>query len=104
MGLYGEKIYSHGKAEILPRCERVCWFCASNSIEDEEHFLLECLLYNNCRGEFLSIIFKTCPNLILLKNAHLFLWMMLNEDPAFNILLCQHQYLVQIFYARNQMT
>jgi hypothetical protein len=34
-----------GKLELLPRCERDCQHCTSNSIEDELHFTLECPLY-----------------------------------------------------------
>ena len=89
-GRYERKINSHGKNEILPRCERICQYCTSGSTEDELHFLLECPLYNNSRGEFLNMIFKTYPNLALLNNADLLTWIMSNENPEFTVQLCQY--------------
>jgi hypothetical protein len=42
-----------GKLELLPRCERLCQHCTSNSIEDELHFTLECPLYQKQRKTIL---------------------------------------------------
>ena len=101
-GRYERKINSHGKNEILPRCERICQYCTSGSTEDELHFLLECPLYNNSRGEFLNMIFKTYPNLALLNNADLLTWIMSNENPEFTVQLCQ--YLIVNLNTRKQHT
>ena len=83
-GRYERKINSHGKNEILPRCEKICQYCTSVSTEDELHFLLECPLYNNSRGEFLNMIFKTYPNLALLNNADLLTCQMKIQSLLFN--------------------
>ena len=42
-----------------PWVERVCHLCESMSIEDEKHFLLECLAYTHIRSEFHSICYNT---------------------------------------------
>ena len=28
----------------MPRDERICYFCTGNKIEDENHFLLDCIV------------------------------------------------------------
>ena len=35
-----------GRYENTPRNERLCLFCTSNKIEDENHFLLDCKTYH----------------------------------------------------------
>ena len=52
-----------------PWVERVCHVCESMNIEDENHFLLECLAYTHIRSEFHSIWYNanlynllTCQN------------------------------------------
>ena len=57
-----------GKLELLPRCERLCQHCSHYLIENELHFVLECLLnflriqilvnYNSPRFEFLENLFQ----------------------------------------------
>jgi hypothetical protein len=47
-----------GKLELLPRCERLCQHCSHCLIENELHFVLECLLYNSPRFEFLENLFQ----------------------------------------------
>ena len=67
-----------GKLELLPRCERLCQHCTSNSIEDELHFTLECPLYQKQRKTILDILYN-------LDHPNLFIWMMSNDDPVFFI-------------------
>ena len=42
-----------GRYENIPRNERICHFCTSNKIEDENHFLLDCKAYSQIRDIFL---------------------------------------------------
>ena len=35
-----------GRYENITRNERICHFCTSNKIEDENHFLLDCKTYH----------------------------------------------------------
>ena len=41
-----------GRHKNIPRNERVCKLCTSGQIEDEEHFLLDCSLYNHLRLKY----------------------------------------------------
>ena len=42
----------HVKGKTLtPRNERICTFCKNGQVEDEEHFLLKCDVYNSLRRE-----------------------------------------------------
>ena len=43
-----------GRYENIPRHERICLFCTSNKIEDENHFLLDCKAYSQIRDIFFS--------------------------------------------------
>lgn len=72
-----------GKLELLPRCERLCQHCTSNSIEDELHFTLECPLYQKQRKTILDNLYIKFPNLYNLDHPNLFIWMMSNDDPVF---------------------
>ena len=45
-----------GRYIIIPRNQRVCSICDSCELEDEEHFLLKCSLYNQLRQVFGSKI------------------------------------------------
>ena len=52
-----------------PWAERVFHLCESMSVEDENHFLLECLAYTYIRSEFHSIVYNTnLYNLLTCKN------------------------------------
>ena len=42
-----------------PWAERVCHLCESMSVEDENHFLLECLAYTHSISKFHSIFYNT---------------------------------------------
>jgi hypothetical protein len=41
-----------GRFMGLPRSERVCLVCGSNSVEDERHFLFECGAYEDLRRKY----------------------------------------------------
>ena len=52
-----------------PWMERVCHLCESMSVEDENHFHLECLPYTHTRFEFHSICYNTnLYNLLTCQN------------------------------------
>jgi hypothetical protein len=38
-----------GRFDGTPECNRVCWICGTQSVEDERHFLLECEEYQDRR-------------------------------------------------------
>ena len=42
-----------GRYEEIPCNERICSFCNSNKIEDENHFLLDCEAYSKIRDQSL---------------------------------------------------
>ena len=41
-----------GRHKNIPRVERICKACADNNIEDEDHFLLKCRLYDHLRMQY----------------------------------------------------
>ena len=52
-----------------PWAERVCHLCESMNVEDENHFLLECLAYTHIRSKFHSICYNTnLYNLLTCQN------------------------------------
>ena len=59
--------------------DRVCQVCPQNTIEDEEHFLMNCGLYVTKRQE-ISLQLVQYPNLSALTNHEKFLWLMTCED------------------------
>ena len=46
-----------------PIDDRKCIHCNLNQVEDEQHFLLECSLYDNERTKLLQVIRQTKPNI-----------------------------------------
>jgi hypothetical protein len=49
--------------------ERVCYLCDIKKVEDEKHFLLDCLAYNHIRSHFQNIDYTTnLPNLLTQQN------------------------------------
>ena len=56
-----------------PWAERVCHLCESMRVEDENHFLLECLVYTHIRYEFHPRLEQTLMNSIEKQGVGLFL-------------------------------
>jgi hypothetical protein len=94
------KVNSHGKPVILPRCERLCQNCITNSVEDEIHFMLECARYQQQRETFLEKLYSKFPNLLSLNYLNLFIWLMTNHELEF--LLSLYEYLNHIFSLREK--
>ena len=46
---------------LIPRENRICHLCESNSLETELHFLATCSRYSTLRKQFMSNIFKQIP-------------------------------------------
>ena len=57
-----------GRYEKIPHNERICSFCKSNKIEDENHFLLVCKADSQIRDIFFSKIETKIPNFKLLSH------------------------------------
>ena len=51
-------------------------------VEDEQHFMTECDLYNTSREKFYSSLNKFCSNFRNMNNHSKFLWVFSNEDPS----------------------
>ena len=49
------------KPESIPINERKCIIC--NKLEDEYHFVLECISYNDLRKQFLPVYYWKRPNM-----------------------------------------
>ena len=51
-----------GRYENIPPNERICHFCTSNKIEDENHFWLDCKAYSQIRDIFFSKLETKIPD------------------------------------------
>ena len=60
-----------GRSTVLktPWMERICHLCENMNIEDENHFLLECLAYNRIRAQFYNLCCNSdLPSLLRCQN------------------------------------
>jgi hypothetical protein len=49
--------------------ERICHLCDTKRVEDENHFLLECLMYTHIKSQFQNICYNIdLPNLLTHQN------------------------------------
>ena len=69
-----------GRYRDVPAVDRKCKLCASDSVEDEIHFIFECSTYKLYRQVFISHISKENKNFSSLSNKNKFIWLMSNES------------------------
>ena len=67
--------YNKGKNRTPPE-ERLCTVCTNRKCEDEYHFIMECDLYKNKRGELFNTIHKLYPNFNEIDNYNKFRFIM----------------------------
>ena len=73
-----------GRYENIPRNERICHFCTSNKIEDENHFLLDCKAYSQIRDIFFSKLETKIPDFKSLSHDTLISLLMNSSDYLIN--------------------
>ena len=61
--------------------ERLCIYCRSQAVEDEQHFLLQCSLYNNERHLMLETVNAMIPRFHLLPENEKFSAVMQSKTP-----------------------
>jgi hypothetical protein len=69
-----------GRYRNVPAADRKCKLCASDSVEDEIHFIFDCSTYNLYRQVFISRISKEKKNFSSLSYKNKFIWLMSNES------------------------
>ena len=74
----------------IPREERKCQFCPTK-VEDEIHFLTECIYYKN-REEFFATVTNTIPNFHSLNSQEKFIFLMTQENKELTLLLTELVY------------
>ena len=78
----------------LPREERLCSICSESRLEDEKHFLLDCLFYNEEKNSlkwWLLVIKKIDFNkLDLTQKLEIFFK---NKDPEFLAVFSKHVFI-----------
>ena len=69
--------------QVSERCiqERLCIYCRSQAVEDEQHFLLQCSLYNNDREFLLETVNAIIPLFHLLPEDEKFPAVMQSKTP-----------------------
>ena len=60
----------------MPTEERTCNICPSHPIEDEYHFMTQCIKYVNDRKELYEKIEPICPNFKYLMDKDKFIYML----------------------------
>ena len=64
----------------LDRSERLCDKCSAGSVEDEQHFLIECSKFNEYRNNLFQTVNCNNKNFSKLDNFQKFFWLLTNED------------------------
>ena len=64
--------------------DRICQCCPQNVTEDENHFLMECTLYEPERLTFLNKVYTLNANIRKLTKQQQFIWLMSNENNTIN--------------------
>ena len=90
-----------GRYENIPRNERICHFCTSNKIEDENHFLLDCKAYSQIRDIFFSKLETKIPDFKSLSHDTLISLLMNSSDYLINCQLIS--FILQCFELRTKL-
>ena len=77
-----------GRYQGILRQDRLCLHCSSGKIEDEEHFLLHCVYFNEDRSDLINSINKNCPNFDRLQTTDKLDWLLNCEDFDILKILC----------------
>ena len=83
-----------GRYNRTPLEERICRHCNLNTIEDEEHLVLECSLYNEERAELYKLLQCMFPHFIHLSNTDKFIFLMTLDKPSIIKHVCTYIYIV----------
>ena len=70
------------KRPKIPREQRFCLFCPTK-VEDESHFLMQCILYEN-RNELFMATDTEAPNFTNLNSQEQFIFPMSQENRVLN--------------------
>ena len=66
--------------------DKTCLRCGLGEVDDEIHFLFNCLLHNDVRLKMLNMISKHCANFSQLDSKEKLIWLLNTENV--DILLC----------------
>ena len=90
-----------GRYENIPRKERICHFCTSNKIEDENHLLLDCKAYYQIRDIFFSKLETKIPDFKSLSHDTLISLLINSSDYLINCQLVS--FISQCFELRTKL-
>ena len=68
-----------GRYKNIQRSDRICLYCSQGKVEDEQHFISECSLYENIRNQLYLKITKLCQNFPTLNNSAKVIWLFLQR-------------------------
>ena len=69
--------------------DRTCTRCNSGDVEDEYHFLFQCVKFNDDRNHLFQEITKSCPNFLTLNARDKLIWLMNTEDKSILTAACK---------------
>ena len=90
------------KRPKIPREQRFCPFCPTKD-EDESHFLMQCILYEN-RNELFMPAETEAPNFTNLNSQEQFIFLMSQENrvPNYKIISTIHEWFTKrLEYSEN---
>jgi hypothetical protein len=88
------------KKDRLEVSKRICIYCNSNNIEDEQHFLLECNYYDEERQAFYKTLISNYQDFSALNSTEKFNFIMCNADKK--ILWALGHFVTICFKKRNK--
>ena len=81
---------------VIPTCQRICKLC-NVSVENEEHILMECRVYNDLRLEY----FKKTHTMQPCDTSATFIILMNSKDS--NVIFYTANYLAKVFLRRSEL-
>ena len=84
-----------------PADQRVCQFCNSGAVENEDHFILSCSIYSDERKKLFDSLVGICPNLLQLDHRELFNFIMSCNNGDSEIIEHVCLYVSECFEKRN---
>ena len=77
----------------IPVDQRICSLCKGNTtsaVEDKQHFLLHCPIYQSARKRLLDFIMTIHRHFLHLSSEDNFHWIMTTENPQILIILVKY--------------
>ena len=93
----------YNKPNKLPINARTCYFCSSNQVEDEKHFILDCSFYEALRKSLFSAIEEFYPDFNEMANDKQFELLMTAANGDADLCKVLSEYLIKCYDKREKI-